>query len=59
MIEIGRKVKIHRSGVCSKHKGQEGTIIRSSGSDPRTSYFIQFDDGKIEIHREKSFESIN
>lgn len=58
MHNVGDKVKMHKGGMCSTHKSQMGTIIRVTGKDPRPSYFIQFDDGKIEIHRKDVFDLV-
>ena len=57
MLSIGQTVKMKRGGICSKHKGQEGTIIRINGSGPRASYFVQYSDQKVEVHRIKAFDN--
>lgn len=57
MPSIGDKIKMHKGGICSKHKSQVGVIIKTSGNEPRVSYFIQFEDGEVEVHR-KGFDVI-
>lgn len=58
MHEVGTKVKLHKGGMCSKHKSQEGVIVRVKGEGPRASYFIEFEDGQVEIQRSKHFDVI-
>ncbi|NJO61515.1 MAG: hypothetical protein HC836_25680 [Richelia sp. RM2_1_2] len=55
MYNVDDKVLLNKSGMCSEHKGQIGTIVKINNPGLRASYFIKFDDGKVEIQREQHF----